>query len=114
MLSAGIYNFSKPDLETFRETVLNEKRNNEINQIIMTLQKDGLYKIGGQHYEKIPRLYKEYSYTPLLKYNGLYSTYETQIPQEFYSRDLIDYCFEHFKRMSPIYNWLLSFIIRSV
>ena len=114
MLSAGIYNFSKPDLETFRKTVLNEKQNNEINQIIMNLQKDGLYKIGGQHYEKVPRLYKENASNYLLKYNGLYAVYETQIPQEFYNRDLIDHCFEHFKRMSPIYNWLLSFIIRSV
>ena len=114
MLSAGTYIFSKPDLDTFREAVLEDELNHKINQIINDLQKNRQYKIGGHYYEKTPRQYKDHSSNHLLKYNGLYVTCETLIPQEFYNRDLLEYCFEHFKTMSPVFNWLLSFVIESV
>ena len=113
MLSAGTYTFSKPDLEIFREAVLDEELNFEIRQIIKNLQADGQYKIGGHYYEKTPQGFKNHSSNHLLKYNGLYVTFETKIPEEFYKRDLLNYCFEHFVNMSPIYNWLVSFVIET-
>jgi hypothetical protein len=66
------------------------------------------YSYGGSHYKRVPRGYDaNHPNSELLKHNGLFGSMETGIPEEFYSDKLVDYCFNIFKDMAPLHNWLL-------
>jgi len=41
-----------------------------------------------------------------LLFNGLHAMVEEKIPNEFYSEDLVDYAFSHYKNMLPLHQWL--------
>ena len=44
----------------------------------------------------------------LLKHKGLYASFETKVPEEFYSARLVDYCFERFEPIAPLHRWLMK------
>jgi hypothetical protein len=46
----------------------------------------------------------------LLLFNGLYALFNSEIPQEIYSAEIIDYCFQKFSDMSPVHRWLVDMI----
>jgi hypothetical protein len=67
----------------------------------------GPYRIGGEHYKKVPRGYDpEHRYAEYLLHNALWASFEANIPPEFYRPTLLDYCFSRFKDMIPIHRWL--------
>ncbi|MBM3298578.1 MAG: DUF2461 family protein, partial [Deltaproteobacteria bacterium] len=70
-------------------------------------------EIGIKHYKQVPRGYdKNHQNAALLLHNGLTAAFTTPIPQELYSKEILDYAFEKFKDMSPIHKWLLDMIGR--
>jgi hypothetical protein len=77
------------------------------------VQGNGEYSIGVKHYKKTPRGYdSDHKNAELLLYNGLTGAFATDIPEEFYTEKLIEYCFDRYKDMSPIQKWLLDMIGR--
>jgi hypothetical protein len=44
---------------------------------------------------------------------GLYASIESDIPEELYTEDIVDYCFDRFKDMYPIHQWLLAMMERA-
>lgn len=113
MLGVGIHCFSKPLLEQYRESVVDPKHGPSLAKALEQVKRKGEYSIGVKHYKKTPRGYdSDHKNAELLLYNGLTAAFVTDIPEEFYSAKLIEYCFERYKDMSPIQKWLLDMISR--
>jgi len=106
MLGAGIYRFTKPRLEEYRKSVVHPVYGKELGNIYKELSGKG-YDFGGKKYKKIPSGFDgDHENAGLLLYEGLYASKDFNIPREFYSRDFLDFCFEPYKEMLPLQEWL--------
>jgi len=113
MLGIGLYIFPDPMLYEYRATVMHPKHGAELVRAIKRVQERG-YDVGEQRYKKTPRGFDpNHKHAELLLYNGLWAGLETKVPKEFYSAALVDYCFEHYRRLLPLHKWLLAFTLRA-
>ncbi len=109
-IGVGLYMFPKDIKENFRNAVIDEKKGNELVKIINKLKKQK-YELGGKHYKKIPRGFdKKHKNAEYLLYNGFWAGLEVPIIEDFFSKDFVDWCFEHFMKMHPLHNWMLNII----
>ncbi len=110
-VGAGEYRFPSDLLKTYRDSVVHMKRGAELNRILKRITENPSYKIGGQHYKRIPAGYDPgHPRAELLLHNGLYAYCETPLPEEIYSSGFVDYCFEILRDMSPLHKWLSDLI----
>ncbi len=107
-LMVGMFGFPKPMLEAYRQAVVDDEVGEALGDEMQTLESAG-YEVLGKHYKTTPRGYdKDHPRAELLKYNGLY-THATEIPWDvLMSEDVVDFCFEHFQKMSGLYHWLVK------
>lgn len=106
MLGVGVYMFTRENLELYRKAAASPKTGPLLAAAVKRVESKG-YELGGSHYKRVPREFDpEHSNAALLLHNGLYAGFERKIPEEFYSRDLIAYCFKRFKEMFPIHDWI--------
>jgi uncharacterized protein (TIGR02453 family) len=106
ILYAGMNNFPKNILDSYRQRVLDEEHGQALKKVIKQIQSQG-YEIGGEQYKRVPRGYdKDHAHADLLRYKGLHASLPGPIPDEFYAVDLVDICFEHFRKMAPLHHWL--------
>ena len=105
----GMHEFSKPRLEVYRDSVVDTKRGSELEKAIASLEKAGGYKIGGEHYKRVPKGYDpDHKRADLLRYNGLYTSFEAISKEAVLKPNLIDVCFDHCKKMAPLHKWLIK------
>ncbi len=113
-LAAGIHCFSPLLLGTYRDSVVDPKHGSELLKAIKQISKHKGYSVGGTHYKKTPRGYDASNENAaLLLHNGLYAWTEEKIPSEFYSAQILDYCIDRFKKMSPLHKWLVDMTARA-
>jgi uncharacterized protein (TIGR02453 family) len=106
MLGAGIYSFSKTLLKDYRDAVVDPELGPSLAHAIAIVANKG-YSIGEKTYKRTPRGYNpDHELAELLLYSGLTTGIDLGIPKELHATDLIDYCFDHFKVMAPIVDWL--------
>lgn len=106
MLGCGIYMFTKDMLKLYRDTISNKKQSNSLIKILNELTRKD-YTLANEHYKKIPRGYEDVKEnTNLLLFNGMHAMIEIDLPDEFFSEKIIDYCLKHFKAMYPLHEWL--------
>jgi len=109
MLGVGIYCFTRPQLDTFRQFVVHKKHGTELARALEKITAVKGYTIGGSHYKRTPRGFDpNHKNAALLLHNGLHAGAETGIPYEFFSEELLDWCFERYSHMSPLHNWLVK------
>ena len=109
MVGCGIYAFPKDLLNSYREAVVHQEKGKKLINAIKNISKKGNYSIGGEHYKKTPRGYDpDHKMADFLLYNGLYVGFSSKIPEEFYTEELINYCYEKFKHMAPLHRWLVE------
>jgi uncharacterized protein (TIGR02453 family) len=114
-LAAGIHCFSPLLLGAYRDSVVDRKHGSELIKAIKQVSKLKGYSVGGTHYKKTPRGYDaNHENAGMLLYNGLYAWTEDEIPSEFYSAQILDYCIDRFKKMSPLHKWLVEMTARAV
>ncbi len=112
-MAVGNHCFSKPLLEQYRDSVVDEEQGPALSRAVNAVKRRGNYEIGEKHYKKTPRGYDPtHENAEFLLYNGLTAFVSTPIPEELYSRDILDYCLMKFKDMQPIHTWLLHMINR--
>ena len=71
--------------------------------------KKGNYAIGGAHYKRVPRGFDpEHRRADLLRHNGFYVYQEGKLPPELNKPEAIDFCFDRFKDMAPVFKWLVT------
>ncbi|MHA1993037.1 MAG: DUF2461 domain-containing protein [Candidatus Hodarchaeales archaeon] len=105
----GLHRFDKPSLERYREAVVSEK-GIEIERIITSLRNQK-YKVGGEHYKRIPQGFdKSYSYANLLLYNGLYAVSPPIEPVKFTKPEIINDCTNHCKNMTALHSLLVKIV----
>lgn len=108
-LAAGMHCFSKPLLETYRDSVVDPKHGRELTNAVKRVLKKPNYAVGGKHFKKTPRGYDgSHENAELLLHNGLYAMTEFDVPPQFYSEEILEYCFERFEHVSPVHEWLAA------
>ena len=108
MLDAGIHVFTRPVLEVYREAVVDPKLGPALVQAVEQVKASGSYGLGEEHYKKVPWGYdSEHRYADYMLYNGLTVAVESDVPDELLSTDAVEYCFQRFEDMYPIYRWLV-------
>lgn len=108
-MGAGMHCFPRDMIKSYRDSVTNDKRGGQLSRAVASITGNNSYKVGGRHYKRVPAGYDtRHPRADLLRHNGLYAYRESPIPEEIYSPDFIDYCFDVFRDMSPIHFWLLN------
>ncbi len=114
ILGGGIFEFSKPLLEAYRRAVDNPASGPQLEAAIQAAQANGPYKLGGQHYQRVPRDFPpDHPRGELLKHNGMYFSFDSEVPPEFYTAGLVEYCLGKYKAMAPLNAWLAEMVGRA-
>jgi len=109
MLGVGLYGFPKDMLETYRRSVVHPNYGSALAKAIAGIKKNKDYYLGEQHYKKTPQGYDPaHKNAEYLLYDGLYAGLELPVSSELFSEELVDLCFEHYKKMAPLHRWLLA------
>ncbi|RJX32715.1 MAG: DUF2461 domain-containing protein [Desulfarculus sp.] len=110
MLAVGMHCFPDKLLPAFREAAADPRRGPALAKAVGQVQQAG-YQVGGEHFQRVPRGYAaDHPRAELLKYNGLYAWREAEIPPQFYTAELPDWCLPHYRAMLPIHKWLLALV----
>jgi uncharacterized protein (TIGR02453 family) len=111
MLGVGNHCFSKEILELYRDCVVDPKLGPDLRKALAEVHARGDYEMGVKKFKKTPRGYdKDHMNADLLLFSGLTASCEVVIPQEFYSKEIINYCFTRFEDMAPIHRWLIAML----
>ncbi len=114
MIGVGLLCFTKPTLEEYRKSVIHPKHGKELAQTIQKFKESKDYQMGEKHYKKIPRGFDpNHENAEYLLYNGLTVGVEEDIPDDLYSGEIINYCYDRFKDMAPLHKWLHSMTQRA-
>jgi len=109
LLAAGIHVFTPEMLKKYRESVVHEKLGPMLVNAVEKVKNTGKFVMSGKHYKRVPKGYpQEHSRAEYLLYNGMGAMYETPIPEELYTSDLLNYCYQVFQDMSPLHHWLVE------
>ncbi|MCX6555711.1 MAG: DUF2461 domain-containing protein [Candidatus Aminicenantes bacterium] len=107
LLGGGIYIFPRPLLERFRQAALDPEYGAELAAIIKKIIARPGFSLDDPHYKRLPPgTDPAHPNAGLLLHNGLYAGWETNVPVEFYSASLIDYCYDKFRPLQPLHRWL--------
>lgn len=105
-IHCGHYALEGALLNAFREAVNKPKQAANLQAIFDQLQLQG-YSTGREHYKRVPRGYdKDHPYAHLLRYNAAVASTPPINKTTLYSEDFIDLCFDHYKNVAPLMNWL--------
>jgi len=111
ILGTGFYLFPDTFIDRYRRAVVDPKRGPELARRLARILENKEFKLGGQHYKRVPAGFDPgHPNAELLKHNGLHVGFETRIPEELYSARMIDYCFEKFRAMAPLHDWLAKLL----
>ncbi|UCE40832.1 MAG: DUF2461 domain-containing protein [Candidatus Aminicenantes bacterium] len=109
LLGVGLYMFPKYLFDTYRNSVVHAKYGKDLAEIVAKIEKTKGYQIGGKHYKRVPAGYDpSHPNADLLLHNGIHVGVESTIPEEFYSRKLVNYCWQKFRPLLPLHAWLVA------
>jgi uncharacterized protein (TIGR02453 family) len=113
LLATGIHVFPRPVLKAYREAVVDPELGAALVSAIDQVRSSGPYRVGEQHYKKVPRGYDaSHPNAEYLLFNGLTASVEGDIPNELYSAAILDYCFDRFEDLLPLHRWLIQLMQR--
>ena len=106
-LVAGLFQFSKPALEAYRQAVIDDTQGAALAAAVAQVMSSGEYTLGGETYKRVPTGYDaQHPRAGWLKYSGLH-VFAPALPIDV-ARDatLVDVAVGHFRHMAPIQVWL--------
>jgi uncharacterized protein (TIGR02453 family) len=113
MLGGGMYMIPDTLLARYRKDVVDPRRGAELAKIVAALRSVPGCTVEGTHYKRVPAGFDaEHKNAELLKHKGLYASFETKVPSEFYGPEFIDYCLERFAPAAPLHRWLMKLFER--
>jgi uncharacterized protein (TIGR02453 family) len=108
LLGAGIYIFPDHILKAYRQAVIDPDQGPALAGALQAVQEAG-FSVDGKRYKRVPRDHPaDHARADLLMYNGLTAGFNSEIPEVFFTPELVDYCFENFRAMLPLHNWLVQ------
>jgi uncharacterized protein (TIGR02453 family) len=112
MLGGGIHLFSRPLLEEFRRSVVHPGHGPKLAGAVTKVSKS--LNIGGHHYKRVPRGYDpDHPFAQFLLFNGLTAWNEGPIHDVLYSDGIVGHCFDVFRKMLPLHEWLRELSARA-
>jgi uncharacterized protein (TIGR02453 family) len=106
-LMAGMFQFSPPILQAYRDAVANDKLGSELEDILDSVISVGNYEINHEYFKRVPIGYDaKHKRSKLLRHNALYVHTKEIGPDVLETPKLVEKCFEHFNNMYPVYKWL--------
>ena len=112
MLGTGLYCFTKPLMEAWRETILDDVRGKAVAEEVRKLSAKGC-EVGEVQYKRVPRgLPADHPRADLLKHGGITTGQSGPIPPELFGPGLIDYCLEKFRPTLGLHKLLLDMVMR--
>lgn len=110
-LGCGIYQFTKEQLERYREHVVHPRRGPALAKAIKSALSKGAYDVGGARRKRVPKPYDpNHPNANLLLHDGLWLGRSGLIPKELTSPKLLDLCEKAWKTMLPVHAWLLEVV----
>ena len=108
-LMTGIFKFSPAMLTAYRAAVIDDHLGKELESTLKNAGRADQYEIAGEHYKRVPPGYDlHHSRADLLKYDGLYVFSPRLQTTDLLTPELVDVCYAHFQRMTPVYRWLVK------
>lgn len=108
-LGTGMYNFTKEQLQKFREIIVNSNASEELNDIMKAILKTKGVKLGGKSFKRVPKGFDPNNkYFEYLLHDGLFFYFDTHNFNGLKKKSLVDYCFDKFEKFSPLHNWLVK------
>ena len=108
-LGGGMYMIPESLFGRFRKDVVDKKRGAEIRKIVAAIRAREGFSVEGDRYKRVPAGFDPgHPNAELLKHKGLYASFETKVPEEFYSARLVDYCLARFEPIVPLHRWLMK------
>jgi uncharacterized protein (TIGR02453 family) len=109
LLGVGLYMFPKYLFDTYRNSVVHPRYGKDLADIITKIQRKKGYQIGGKHYKRVPAGFDtSHPNAELLLHNGIHVGVESSIPEEFYSKKLVNYCWKKFQPLLPLHTWIVA------
>jgi len=109
-LYTGLNLFTPDALHAYRKHLQKEKNSEALASALKKIKKKS-YTIGGERYKRFPRNFdKDMKNADLMFYKGLHASTTGPIPDEFYAIDLVDICFNHYRKMAPLHLWLYEML----
>lgn len=106
-LVAGLFGFSKPQLESYRQAVLDEAQGRALEEATAQVEAAGDYPLGGKELKRVPREYDaDHPRAEWLKYKGLHVFSPPIDLETAESVGLVEVAMGHFRNMAPVYHWL--------
>ncbi len=109
LIGCGMYIFPKLILQKYREAIMEKKKSRTLASILKNILSNE-YQIETCHYKRIPRGFEPITdfQKNYLLYNGLTARFDMPLSDIFYTPEIIDFTFEHFKKMMPLHNWIVK------
>jgi uncharacterized protein (TIGR02453 family) len=106
-LMAGIFQFTKPQLETYRAAVVDDRSGRELEAALAAVRAAGDYRLEGEGYKRVPQGYDpDHPRAALLKMTGLHVQPAGGIRTGLSEPWLVEVAYGHFEAMAPVYDWL--------
>ncbi len=104
--AVGIRGFSRDTLSAYREYIKDDKKREELAQILVNMDKKG-YSIPAPRYKRVPREFDEdISYEFLTKFDAMYA-YKLLEPSDIlFEEKLVDLSFMIFEDLLPLQQWV--------
>ena len=108
-LMTGMHGLSKELLNRFREAIDDDELGNEAVELVNQINALKDYRVGGEHYKRVPRGYdNDHPRADLLRYAALYA-YPPEISiADVQTSAVVDICVSRFETMAPLHNWLVK------
>ena len=111
-VGVGMYIIPKHLLKPYRDAVADPVTGKELNRVVKKIEKNGLYKVSGKNYKRIPKGYDPDSpYADYLLHDGLFGWYESKNAKELYDGNAVDLIYKTFKDMLPLHQWLVKYLL---
>lgn len=108
VLGVGMHLFDKPTLDRYRRAVADPKRGGTLAKVARKLERDG-YELGGREYKRVPAGYDVVGErADLIRHAGLYAGMTLKPPRETHTGAFAEFCFGHYRRMTPLQEWLVA------
>ena len=108
VLGAGMHMLDKPELERYQKAVDADGSGRALDKTVARVERAG-YDVGGEHYKRMPSGFaSDHPRAALLRHNGVHAGTEIDLPTELATAKFPAFCAGHYRKMSPLVDWLLA------
>ncbi len=106
-IGVGLHEFPKSMIDTYRNAVIDSRHGSALQDVIDRVKKRGKYQLGWKKYKKVPRGFDAgHERAEYLLFGGIGFHLEEPVTSRVQQADFADDCFDKFKDMADIHDWL--------